>query len=426
MSNICNNESKHPVISADTNTSFSPDDTSFYGYISDQSEESVDAWANINDKEHVEETCCCKQEEYQTKLKDGLAVVEKLVVSKKTVFASGPNGLQAYWTCATQSCLCMMVKNGCRFMEASKIAAESHGGLLRVWVKAWLEHCELPVSQQGHHSKVFSLLDDPEICTELHAFLQMNKWLMNPQKLMEFSKNALLPHELKKHTQHATSNDMPGAVKAYLELQLFPQVQVKVVKGISLQTALLVAQDEMTAQCNDGRQWSWVWRGEQPLKKKGAGCGLHQSDVIALMVGWLVEASQTLEYGKNYEGYWTGELFIKEKIIPAFECAYPPNYQMLLMVDNSQGHSAYAEDALLVSRMNMNPGGKQAVMQDGWFVCNGERVTQTMVFPPSHPQFPGLPKGMQQNCDYTFVTLQDNMQKALASVSVELIQKWEH
>jgi hypothetical protein len=35
------------------------------------------------------------------------------------------------------------------------------------------------------------------------------------------------------------------------------------------------------------------------------------------------------------------------------------------MVDNSQGHSAYAADALLVSRMNMKPGGKQAYIRNG-------------------------------------------------------------
>lgn len=49
-----------------------------------------------------------------------------------------------------------------------------------------------------------------------------------------------------------------------------------------------------------------------------------------------------------------------EKIIPAFENVHGPRYQALIMVDNSQGHSAYAEDALLVSHMNINPGGKQA------------------------------------------------------------------
>jgi hypothetical protein len=65
------------------------------------------------------------------------------------------------------------------------------------------------------------------------------------------------------------------------------------------------------------------------------------------------------------------------------------------MVDNSQGHSAYAEDALLVSRMNVRPGGKQARMQNGWFSHNGQKITQPMVFPSDHPHFPNKPKGMK-------------------------------
>lgn len=53
---------------------------------------------------------------------------------------------------------------------------------------------------------------------------------------------------------------------------------------------------------------------------------------------------------------------------------------MLLMVDNSQGHSAYAEDALLVSCINMNPGDKQAILCNGWFFQNGIKTTQAMYF----------------------------------------------
>ncbi|KAF8240871.1 hypothetical protein L208DRAFT_1495753, partial [Tricholoma matsutake] len=88
-----------------------------------------------------------------------------------------------------------------------------------------------------------------------------------------------------------------------------------------------------------------------------------QSDVICSTVGWLRDASQSLEYGKNYDGYWTGELFVKhlwEKIIPSFEKAHGPGYQALIMVDNLQSHSAYAENALVASHMNVNPGGSQA------------------------------------------------------------------
>ena len=34
--------------------------------------------------------------------------------------------------------------------------------------------------------------------------------------------------------------------------------------------------------------------------------------MVGWLVGWLADASQTLEYGKNYDGYWTGELFVKQ------------------------------------------------------------------------------------------------------------------
>jgi len=74
----------------------------------------------------------------------------------------------------------------------------------------------------------------------------------------------------------------------------------------------------MTAQCNDDEKMSWIWEGEQPLKKKGVGRGVHQSEIICSTVGHLPEAGQTLEYGKNYEGYWTGELFVKQAWFPLY------------------------------------------------------------------------------------------------------------
>ena len=89
-------------------------------------------------------------------------------------------------------------------------------------------------------------------------------------------------------------------------------------------------------------------------------------------------------------------LQLTEKIIPAFEEGHGPGYQALIMVDNSQGHSAYAEDALLVNHMNMKPAGKQAHMWDGWYVWDGNRITQSRVFPANHPDFPNMPKGMKQ------------------------------
>ena len=75
---------------------------------------------------------------------------------------------------------------------------------------------------------------------------------------------------------------------------------------------VMLFQDKSTMQANDGQKRSWIPEGEQPLRKKGAGHGIHHSDVICSTFGWLKDASQTLEYGKNYDGYWNGELFIKQ------------------------------------------------------------------------------------------------------------------
>jgi len=54
------------------------------------------------------------------------------------------------------------------------------------------------------------------------------------------------------------------------------------------------------------------WEISILCRKKGLGRGLHQSDVICSTIGWLREASKTLEYGKNYDGYWNGEMFVKQ------------------------------------------------------------------------------------------------------------------
>jgi hypothetical protein len=75
---------------------------------------------------------------------------------------------------------------------------------------------------------------------------------------------------------------------------------------------VLVPQDKMTAQANDSLKKSWVPEGEQPLKKKGVGRGIHQSDVICATVGWVKEASQSMEYGKNYDGYWDGAMLVNQ------------------------------------------------------------------------------------------------------------------
>jgi hypothetical protein len=198
------------------------------------------------------------------------------------------------------------------------------------------------------------------------------------------------------------------------------EVHIEIEKPLpaGMRKLVLVTHDESTNTANDGPKASWVMEGEQPILKKGAGRGSRRSDVICSMYGWMKGAGVQLEYGKNYEGYWTGEMFVaqviaipkliiccvlmqiqqlRDKIIPKFERLHGPEYQALIMVDNSQGHAAYPADALLVSKMNFNPGGAQSRLRDGWFINpEGERIVQPMIFPEQHPKYPGQPKRMKQ------------------------------
>lgn len=47
----------------------------------------------------------------------------------------------------------------------------------------------------------------------------------------------MLPAEGEKYAKHIVDKEMPRGMKCYLELVLFPRIQIKVGKGISLTTA---------------------------------------------------------------------------------------------------------------------------------------------------------------------------------------------
>ncbi|KAJ6610251.1 hypothetical protein B0H10DRAFT_2225142 [Mycena sp. CBHHK59/15] len=103
---------------------------------------------------------------------------------------------------------------------------------------------------------------------------------------------------------------------------------------------ILAAHDEMTAQANDCEKAVWILKGENPIRKKGVGRGVHRSDIICSTFGHVVEAGQGIEYGKNHDGYWDGAQFIKQledRIIPAFERLHDRNiYRACFLIDNSQ------------------------------------------------------------------------------------------
>src|SRR5882762_5006269 len=133
---------------------------------------------------------------------------------------------------------------------------------------------------------------------------------MSPEKLLQFSENKLIPSATDEYLRHIIKEEMPRGLKQYMEYELFPRIQLKVSRGISLSTArrwmcqegfryishkkglyfdghdrpdvvhytvgdvdtelaiqpqnymerrlVICAQDKMTAQANDSQGKSWV------------------------------------------------------------------------------------------------------------------------------------------------------------------------
>ncbi|EXX72380.1 hypothetical protein RirG_069840 [Rhizophagus irregularis DAOM 197198w] len=110
------------------------------------------------------------------------------------------------------------------------------------------------------------------------------------------------------------------------------------------------------------------------------------------------EAQCFLKPGINQKGYWTAKHLLEQiecKAIPIFEALYPDCIAVFAF-DNISNHTAFSKDALVASRMNLNPGGKQPVMRNTYFGPNNQ--LQTMVFPITYhdEKLYGKPKGIKQ------------------------------
>ena len=87
---------------------------------------------------------------------------------------AGTQGLQVHRTHAIASHLKMVVRNGRKWKEASEHSAEMYGFAakwggrqLHRWSRGWVKIQELPKSLKGRHIKVYSLLSDPVVTSEL-------------------------------------------------------------------------------------------------------------------------------------------------------------------------------------------------------------------------------------------------------------------
>jgi len=192
---------------------------------------------------------------------------------------------------------------------------------------------------------------------------------------------------------------------------------------------VLVVQDETVFHTNEYRRRVWLAQDQQPIRKKGFGRAIHVSDFICETIGRIklseeqikdqldlpdalrlpaFEARKITYPGKGFDSWWDLAQLIKQlkNTIAIFEYTHP-NCTAVFVFDRSSAHEGYAEDALNVSNMNINPGGKQKKMRDTFIPLSnpdpapGEEDTrgqvQRMCFPDDHndPKLRGQAKGVK-------------------------------
>ena len=70
--------------------------------------------------------------------------------------------------------------------------------------------------------------------------------------------------------------------------------------------------------------------------------------------------------------------------LPIFQYAFP-GCRGVWAFDNATNHSAYSPQALLASRMNLGPGGKQSLMVEGFDYQRN--LPHAMVFSDNHRDY---------------------------------------
>jgi len=187
------------------------------------------------------------------------------------------------------------------------------------------------------------------------------------------------------------------------------------------------AHDECTFHSHDGRHYGWIHKDKHAIQKMSLGQGLMVLDFILPchcleippslplplilpqretepIPGLKLNPSQATESSKGGQGcLWNGQNLIDHLsniVIPIFKTTFP-HTQVLFLCDHAISHTA-EPDALQVSHMNMDPGGKQPYLRDGWFYKPIEDTlyTQKMSFDQNDLLVPakwrGKPKGCKQ------------------------------
>ena len=123
---------------------------------------------------------------------------------------------------------------------------------------------------------------------------------------------------------------------------------------------VFVTHDESTFYANDGKNDLWLEDGENYIRKKSAGLSIMISEFQCPCHGTMKASGLTsreiFKAGTDRQVWWTSADMVRQletNVIKVFDELHPGCTGVFLF-DHSSNHGAYADDALVVSRMTLN------------------------------------------------------------------------
>ncbi|KAI3648086.1 hypothetical protein MP228_005940 [Amoeboaphelidium protococcarum] len=343
----------------------------------------------------------------------------------------------------------LVSEKGCAKMASSRSVVDMFfkGGLnkarnLRSWANHFLAQGSLPAYTQGLHSRRSSFIDDEDVKYDLVQYLRdLHPEKRSPKVLWQYVNEQYYPEKFgvmekegggwisirtcqnwmqvlgfqcKPHqkTFYVDGHEREDVVK-YRNQSFVPQLlelsqkMTTYENGTAIRPQLeeneceyvWITQDESTYYANDSKLTFWGEEDEGCLRPKSLGQSLMVSAFMCPCHGVLSEFRETIEPGKNRDGWWKTEDLVGQvqRIIPAFERLHP-GMKAVFTFDASANHHSMKSDALVAQRLNKSDGGKAPILRDGYFTnAEGRIVVQKMQFTEADGQRDkiGVQKGIQ-------------------------------
>ena len=328
------------------------------------------------------------------------------------------------------------LKAGMGKMEASFEVARTYyksqtiwsykGRSIRLWADYYLANYSFPVFKQGQHSKVESVIEDADIQVAFKSLLRsMNDSDRTPLAFQTkvnslsdddfsddlFDVKEIKPQDISTKTAarwmkilgffptkaskgwFTDGHERPDVVE-YREkfiADIMPkfkrmtkcETEIRPVLEDDEREFVVITHDEVTFYSNEGRQFFWLENGKKKLLPKTRGTSIMISGFMCQCHGFMSQGelkSYTFFHaGKNRDGWFTNDDLIKQfnGLVDLFKELHD-GMDIHIAFDNSMTHRKIAPDGLDISSLTLNDSTKKRKVRDGWYMKDGEMITQVM------------------------------------------------